>query len=279
MSSWWHRLIARLGQSHTGPSIPDGLWDSTLAHHAFLRERDPADLHALRQLSAQFLRRKRFHGVHGLQITDEMAVSIAAQACLPVLRLGLHWYDDFEGIVVHPEAMMASREVQDEDGVVHHYQEELSGEAMPGGPVTLSWPDVQAASVSDGYNVVIHEFVHKLDMRNGEADGCPPLRSRDMALRWQTVMQEAYRDFREALSMAQRFGGPEPWLDPYAATAPAEFFAVTSEAYFVNRQRFALEWPALLELFDTFFGGMDIDASPQPDTGASGQAISRRPHP
>ena len=255
LAGWWHRLTTRLGAAATSPAIPQALWDATLARHPFLAARDAADLQQLRLLSAQFLGSKRFSGAHGLQITDEIAVAIAAQACLPVLKLGLHWYDDFSGILVHPDAMLAPREVHDEIGVVHHYQEELSGEAMVGGPVTLSWRDVQEASTEDGYNLVIHEFVHKLDMRDGQADGCPPMPSRAMARRWQTEMQAAYRDFKEALSMANRFGGPQPWLDPYAATDPAEFFAVSCEAYFVNRTRFGLEWPALLDLFDAYFLG------------------------
>ena len=73
------------------------------------------------------------------------------------------------------------------------------------------------------------------------------------ARRWPLVMQAAYDDFTEALSLAQRFGGPMPWLDPYAATAPAEFFAVSCEAYFVNPERFATDWPSLSQLFDEFF--------------------------
>ena len=255
LAGWWHRFTTRFGVAATSPAIPQELWNATLARHPFLAERNAADLQQLRLLSAQFLGSKQFSGAHGLQITDEMALAIAAQACLPVLKLGLHWYDDFSGIVVHPGAMLARREVHDDAGVVHHYQEQLSGEAMAGGPVTLSWRDVQEASIDDGYNVVIHEFVHKLDMRDGQADGCPPMPSRAMAQRWQTEMQATYRDFKEALSMANRFGGPQPWLDPYAATNPAEFFAVSCEAYFVNRTHFAQEWPALLDLFDAYFLG------------------------
>ena len=252
MTHWWQRL-KNLGR--TPAPIAQTLWDATLAQYPFLMERSQADIDALRQASAQFLRSKQFSGAHGLTITDEMALAIAAQACLPVLNLGLHWYDDFQGIVVHPGAMLARRELQDEAGVVHHYREELSGEAMPGGPVTLSWQDVQEACTQTGYNVVIHEFVHKLDMRDGSADGCPPLHSSAMARRWTGVMQAAFDDYTEALAKAQRFGGPTPWLDPYAATAPAEFFAVACEAYFVNRTRFALELPSLLALFDEFFTG------------------------
>lgn len=253
MSHWWQRLRDKLGPSAT--PIPQALWEVTLAQYPFLAERSAADQEALRLSCSQFLRSKQFSGAHGLQITDEMALAIAAQACLPVLKLGLHWYDDFLGIVVHPSAMVAPRQLHDEAGVVHNYLEELSGEAMPGGPVTLSWQDVQESSSQTGYNVVIHEFVHKLDMRDGVADGRPPLPSRELAQRWPLVMQAAYDDFAEALSLAERFGGSMPWLDPYAATAPAEFFAVACEAYFVNRSRFAKELPELLALFDEFFAG------------------------
>ncbi len=245
---WWHSL--RRSQPDR---IPEALWQSVLARWPFLAERAPDELQRLRALSNRFLDDKEFFGAQGLEVRDDMALAIAAQACLPVLHLGLHWYDDFKGIVVHPGAMLAPREVQDELGVVHHYHEELSGEAMPGGPVTLSWADVQEASGESGYNVVIHEFVHKLDMRDGVADGCPPLDSAALRQRWPATMQAAFEDFTEALERAERFGGEPPWLDPYAATAPAEFFAVACEAYFVNPARFAADFATLAELFDAFF--------------------------
>ena len=235
--------------------IPEALWQEVVQRYPFLSELSASELHKLRSLSSEFLAHKEFNGAHGLVITDDMALAIAAQACLPVLHLGLHWYEDFRGIVVHPGPMRAQRVVHDETGLVHHYTEELSGEAMDGGPVTLSWPDAQAPSPATGYCVVIHEFVHKMDMRHGPADGCPPLPSRALQRRWSSLMQTAYDDFSDRLAQAERFGGPQPWLDGYAATAPAEFFAVSCEAYFVNRPRFALEWPALLELFDAFFLG------------------------
>ena len=235
--------------------IPDALWQSTLQDFAFLPAEPPALARRLRTMSAEFLADKEFFGAHGLQVTDAMAVAIAAQACLPVLHLGLHWYDDFKGIVVHPGAMLARREVTDEAGVVHRYTEELSGEAMEMGPVTLSWADVAAAgeAAPEGYNVVIHEFVHKLDMRNGQADGCPPLPTRALRQRWQSTMQESYARFCTQVTMADRFGGPAPWLDAYAASAPAEFFAVASEAYFVNPGRFAESFPELVPLLNGFF--------------------------
>lgn len=238
-----------------GVAIPDALWQRTLQDFAFLPAEPPALARRLRTMSAEFLADKEFFGALGLQVTDEMAVAIAAQACLPVLHLGLHWYDDFKGIVVHPGAMLARREVTDAAGVVHRYTEELNGEAMEMGPVTLSWADVAAAgeAAPEGYNVVIHEFVHKLDMRNGQADGCPPLPTRALREQWQTTMQESYARFCTQVTMADRFGAQAPWLDAYAASAPAEFFAVASEAYFVNPGRFTESFPELVPLLNAFF--------------------------
>ena len=250
----WLQTLLGLDAAHPD-AIPEALWQATLHRYPFLARLPAADLQQLRGLVSQFLRHKEFTGTHGLEVTDEMAVAIAAQACLPVLHLDLRLYDDFKGIVLHPGAMLAQRKTQDAAGVVHHYREALLGEAMLGGPVTLSWQDVAAAghTAERGHNVVIHEFIHKIDMRDGAADGCPPLPSRAAHIAWHDTMQAAYSDFCERVSMAQRFGGETPWLDAYGATAPAEFFAVTGEAYLVNRERFTPEFPALTALFDQFF--------------------------
>ncbi|MDQ7747376.1 M90 family metallopeptidase [Hydrogenophaga pseudoflava] len=262
------------------PPVPAGLWATILNSHPFLAELSGPDRNHLRQLSGHFLMEKEFHGAHGLVITDAMALAIAAQACIPLLhirppsgRLASHpldalaWYDDFVGIVVQPGAALARRRVADASGVVHHYDEVLAGEAMDRGPVMLSWQEVRQApdAASTGSNVVIHEFVHKIDMRGmhagGSPDGAPALvaglwgtRSDAQAREhWRRAMTQAYDHFRESVSMAERFGAERPWLDSYAATDPAEFFAVTCEAYFVSRGRFAQEFPALLLLYDGFF--------------------------
>ena len=253
MLKWLHTLLGLPGGQPK--EIPDTLWLHTLERYPFLSLRPHAELLQLRTLASRFLGHKEFSGAHGLAVSDEMAVSIAAQACLPVLHLGLRWYDDFTGIVVHPGAMLARRKTIDSAGVVHHYQEALLGEAMHGGPVTLSWQDVAAsgALAGQGHNVVIHEFIHKIDMRDGAADGCPPLPSRKAYAAWHSAMQSAYDAFCEQVARAERFGGDAPWLDAYGATAPAEFFAVACEAYFVNRKRFTHDFSALTELFDWFF--------------------------
>ena len=250
------RLLTLLGLRRGAPAVlPEALWLPTLLRYPFLARRSVAELQQLRGMIVQFLKHKEFTGAHGLKVTDEMAVAIAAQACLPVLHLGLRWYDDFKGIVVHAGAMLASREKTDRAGVVHRYSEALLGEAMQGGPVTLSWQDVAAAGEAAdlGHNVVIHEFIHKIDMRDGMADGCPPLPSRKAHAAWHGVMQPAYDRFCEQVALASRFGGEAPWLDAYGATAPAEFFAVSCEAYFVNRSRFSQDFPDLTALFDQFF--------------------------
>ncbi|MFY8104942.1 MAG: zinc-dependent peptidase [Ramlibacter sp.] len=248
MFSWWR-------QRRAAPPLPQALWEAVLARYPFLAQRPEDEIAQLRALSARFLQDKEFHGAQGLVITDEIALSIAAQAVLPVLHLGLAWYDDFVGIVVHPDEVVARRTHVDDTGVVHGYDEVLAGEAMDQGPVMLSWHDVHEAGARahEGYNVVIHEFVHKLDMRDGQADGCPPLPSRAARRAWQDTLGREYEAFRERVIVAERFGGEPTWLDPYGAQAIDEFFAVACEGYFVQRERFTAEFPALTPLFDSFF--------------------------
>ncbi len=244
-----------LRRRRAAPEIPDALWQDVLARYPFLGAREPEELDKLRDLSARFLASKEFHGANGFVITDAVGLSIAAQAVLPVLNLGLDWYDDFVGIVVHPAEVLARRTVIDDDGVVHQYSEVLSGEAMEGGPVMMSWQDVEGAgnTAQVGYNVVIHEFIHKIDMRDGVPDACPPLPSAAARRHWLTVMQAQYESFREKVIIAERFGGEAPWLDSYGAESIDEFFAVACEAYFVNRDRFARDFEPLVTLLDGFF--------------------------
>jgi MtfA peptidase len=256
-------MFAWLRRRSPAPPIPDALWDGVLHRYAFIASRPHQDSARLRELASQFLATKEFHGARGFAVTDEVAVAIAAQAVLPVLHLGLAWYDDFVGIVVHADEVVAHRTVTDETGVVHDYAEVLSGEAMERGPVMLSWRDVEQAgeTAGAGYNVVIHEFIHKIDMRDGAPDGCPPLPSRAAREGWLQVMRAQYEAFREKAIIAERFGGEPTWLDPYGAVSIDEFFAVTCEAYFVNRERFAQEFAPLVRLFDGFFAGLSATRS------------------
>ncbi|WP_440111010.1 zinc-dependent peptidase [Acidovorax sp. BL-A-41-H1] len=261
----WRRVRATVAPV---PDISADLWLQTLRRYPFLAALSLPEQAKLRALSALFLDHKQFHGAHGLQVTDAMAIDIAAQACLPLLHLGeaskaLGWYDDFVTIVVHPAEAVARRQITDEAGVVHEHTQVLLGEAMERGPVMLSWEHVANATenTARGHNVVVHEFVHKLDMKSGDANGCPPLPAGFMGARtgraayeaWWNTWEPAYQDFRERVIMAERFGAERPWLDAYGATAQSEFFAVACEAYFVNRARFAQEFPALMPVLDAFF--------------------------
>jgi len=272
--SGWRRLLARWRHRHhpvtdCNAGLPDPLWQTVLSRHPYLHERPATQLHHLRRLCARFLADKEFHGTHGLTVTDAMALDVALQACLPLLHWGpdsLRWYDDFVGIVIHPHPVLARRELTDMAGVVHHYTEALSGEAMAGGPLMLVWPDVwgDGSEPGRGHSLVIHEFSHKLDMRHKrhdqDADGCPRLplgwlglSPSDATAHWRATLTESHAQFVRAVALAERFGAEPPWLDAYAATSMAEFFAVCCEAYFVNRPRFATEFPELLPLFDAFF--------------------------
>lgn len=249
--SWWRGLQARRESAALERrAIPDDLWKRTLVRYPFLQRRAPADAAELRRLTSLFLDRKEFSCTGGLRLTDAMAVAIAAQATLPVLRLGLDRYDCFVGIVVHPDAMVARRSLQDDDGVVHEYDETLAGEAMEGGPVTLSWPDVRRAghSAAQGYNVVIHEFAHVLDMASGAANGVPALPP-DLPLQlWQHTLSREYEVFMQRVDQGQ-----PTVLDPYGAHAEEEFFAVASESFFVDPLRMQQEHPDLYGVFCRFY--------------------------
>ena len=248
MRDWLKRK--RAARTLERRAIPDALWRLTLAHFPFLGRRSEADIALLREMSTLFLADKEFTGVDGLVVDDAMAVAIAAQACLPVLRLGLECYDGFVGIVVHADVVVAQREYTDEAGVVHAYEEELSGEAMHGGPVMLSWSDVDEAgeSAEVGYNVVIHEFAHVLDMRDGVADGIPPLSDRAARDAWERVLLDEYDAFCDRIDADE-----DTLLDPYAAQAPEEFFAVCAEAFFVAPHDLLAEHAGMYALLQGFF--------------------------
>lgn len=251
LTRWWRDLSRRRDERVVERrAIPDPLWQLTLARFPFLAARSADDQAELRKLATLFLARKEFTGAQGFVVTDEIAVAVAAQACLPILRLGLDAYDAFVGIVMHGDEVVARREVMDDDGIVHHYDETLAGEAMEGGPVMLSWRDVEDAgeSASWGYNVVVHEFAHVLDMRDGAADGVPLLPSREARERWIAVIDPAFAGFCERIDANEA-----TLLDPYGAQSVDEFFAVASEHFFVAPHDLISEVPAMYELLARYY--------------------------
>jgi hypothetical protein len=227
-------------------AIPDELWAQTIAGLPFLGDLTVDEQASLKLLAEQFLAEKEFSTAGGLELTDEICVAIAAQGCLPILHLGLAAYRDWVGIIVYPNEFVVPRHVQDEAGVVHEYADVLSGEAWQGGPLLVSWHDVQMAG--DGYNVVIHEFAHKLDMLNGEADGMPALHSGIGEAEWQRIFTAAYDDFCRRVDADE-----ETIIDPYASDSPAEFFAVLSESFFELPDVVHAEYPALYALLKRYY--------------------------
>jgi Mlc titration factor MtfA (ptsG expression regulator) len=230
--------------------IDDALWRRARGHLPFLRGLSGDEERRLKELAVVFLAEKQFSPVHGLALSEDDRIEIALQACLPILELGLDWYDGWVGIVVHPSDFKVRREQTGEDGVVHEWNDELAGESWPGGPVVLSWEalDDSGSVAAGGANVVIHEFAHKLDMLAGEADGVPPLPSRAARERWIEVFDAEFDRFCNAVD-----AGKETFLDPYAAEHEAEFFAVASEAFFESPNALRREYPRLYDLFKDFY--------------------------
>ena len=225
--------------------VSEAQWAATEARLPCLGHLDADDRARLRVMTREFLAEKEWASAGDLRLSPDMQLSIALQACLPVLNLGLDHYRGWVGIVVYPGDFVIPRQVVDEDGVVHEFDDEVMGEAWHGGPVLLSWFDDPEETA--GINVVIHEFAHKLDMRSGEADGTPPLHEGMSRKSWNAAMGAAFHDFRRRVD-----AGEDTALDPYAAELPTEFFAVSSEAFFEDPAMLRAEYPevyAQLRLF------------------------------
>ncbi|EIL92007.1 hypothetical protein UU7_11999 [Rhodanobacter spathiphylli B39] len=214
------RLVARR-------PIAEGLWRDALRRCGAARRLGASDQASLRVLVTLFLERKSLEPVEGLHLDDADRVLLATQACLPILKLGLDWYDGWHSIIVYPRAFSPQRERVDDAGVVHRSRDILAGEAWSRGPVILSWDDVQAIGRRPGHNVVVHEMAHKLDMLNGDADGFPPLHRRMDRRAWAQAFTSAWAQLTEA-----RHHGIELPIDPYGLESHAEFFAVLSEQFF-----------------------------------------------
>ncbi len=226
MSLFPRRHALRILRHHP---IADESWFGVTRRIDLVQALIPADRARLRELATLFLHAKSFTGVQGLTITDEIRVSVAAQACLEILNLESETFTGWIEIVVYPGAFRVAREAMDEDGVVHEEANALSGESWSRGPVILSWEDVCRDSFSPrpGRNVVIHEFAHKLDMLSGRANGMPPLHPDMPVADWTAALSEAFEHLRCNVEHHHR-----PHINAYAATNPAEFFAVICEYFF-----------------------------------------------
>jgi Mlc titration factor MtfA (ptsG expression regulator) len=231
-------------------AIPETLWQEALDALPFLAIYTEDEIKRLRERVVVFLSEKGIVGAAGFTVTPLMRVLIAMQACAPALWLDADCYDGWENVIVYPDEFIIAREFEDEAGVVHRHREQLAGESMPGGPVVLSWSDVEAGADWDsaGMNLVIHEFAHKLDMHNGDANGCPPLPADMRPDDWQRTMKIAYEHFRARVESEQ-----DTAIDPYAAESPAEFFAVLSEVFFAEPALLLREYADVYDLLRRYY--------------------------
>lgn len=229
-----HKLHGETWQAVTDLPLFDGL--------------DADERARLRELALRLLGDKAFSGAGGIAVDDGMATAIAAFAALPVLNIGYGGYAGWREIVVYPGEFIHDGEHMDEDGIVHHVRDVRSGEVMQGGPMVLSWEDVEHSGQGEGFNVVIHEFAHKLDMKNGAANGQPPLHSGMSPAEWAREFQSAYDDLCRRVDR-----GEDTRIDPYATENPAEFFAVFTEYFFEAPDMLKQEYPVVYGLLVRFF--------------------------
>ncbi len=209
--------------------IPHPIWQRVTRRVLLLKGLDAVQMAHLREMTTWFLAHKSITGAQGLEVTPSMKVTVAAQACLLVLNLGVEYYDGWVEVILYPGAFRVNHAQQDSFGLVHNEASVLSGESWLRGPAILSWADVERDSYQHhaGHNVVLHEFAHKLDGINGVANGTPPLRRGMSRKDWAETMSSAYDILR-----LQVAAGESAFINPYAATNPAEFFAVLSEYFF-----------------------------------------------
>lgn len=244
---WWRRRQRR--QRAQAP-FPES-WSSLLQARLPLYGMLPADLRRqLQALIRNFIAEKQFVGCAGLQVDDEIRLSIAAQAGLLLLNRDTDLYSEVQSILVYPDQFFAEHRVRDAAGVLSDERRLLSGESWEQGRVIVSWRDVTegAAYADDGYNVVLHEFAHALDHEAGDANGMPVLHADMNADRWQQVFTDAYERL-----CAQVDAGGHPVIDPYGAESPAEFFAVATETFFELPQALRHSEPALYEQLQGYY--------------------------
>jgi len=244
--SWfgrWRR--ARILKRH---AIPFADFEAVLARLPILHRLDASERVRLREAASLFIHDKAFSAAGGAEVDDDIQLAIALQACLLTLNLGENSYRGWSEIILYPDEFLRPHEEMDEAGVVHRSRDILAGESWHGGPLVLSLTDVAASGQADGVNVVLHEFAHKLDMLNGDANGFPPLHRSMDAAAWARDFSTAYADLSARVD-----AGEDTAIDPYATASPAEFFAVLTEVFFETPHLLDTEYPAVYRQLQQFY--------------------------
>jgi Mlc titration factor MtfA (ptsG expression regulator) len=240
--NWLNRRVIRRS------AIAPEQWSNAFASLPLLKGLTADELKTLQELAILFLHHKVFEGAAGLEVTEDMQLIIALQACLPILKLGWGGYDNWVTVIVYPAGFAPERVVRDEYGVEHFVQSHLSGEAWYRGPVILSWEDTEDAGIIDGHNLLIHEFAHKLDMQSGYANGCPLLHEGMSPQAWKDALTAGYEDLQNKCKHGDGIG-----IDCYATSSPAEYFAVLSEVFFERPGIITSHYPDVYEQLRQYY--------------------------
>ena len=245
--SWWKNRRRRKILDGPFPLAWEAALHEGVRHDLVLSEADRAKL---RQAVRIIIAEKDWEGCRGLEMTDEIRVVIAAQAAILVLGMDDFYFENVQTILVYPNAFVVTEVKGLAGGVTLHEEADHLGEAHSRGPVILAWAEVRENARQPGYgqNLVFHEFAHQLDILNGGFDGTPDLPTTDLQQRWTKIMDHEYR----RLQRAER-KGRETLLDPYGASDPAEFFAVSTECFFDAPQAMRDEYPELYALFREYY--------------------------
>lgn len=245
--------LSRLRETLQPPErIGDEDWHRLIASSALFGTLEADRLRELRALTERFLAHKRFSAAGGHVLDDAQCLAIAALAVLPVLELGFDALTGWREVIVYPGEFRVRREYHDEaSGVVTEGEETLIGEAWERGPLIVSWADVAAdlERPFEGFNVVVHEIAHKLDLLDGAMNGVPALPASLPRREWIATMQAAYDDLVATLE-----SGEEPAIDPYAGESAEEFFAVVSELHFSDPALLGEASPAVADLLRRYYG-------------------------
>lgn len=238
---WWQRQrLWRENRKLQRLAISQAQWHAALGDWAVYQRYSRQQQQRIHELALRLLLRKHLVAVDGVLLDDRLRLRIAGMAVVPVLELGLEWYERWQTLILYEGPFIAEHSWEDEYGIVHQEAGARSGEAWECGPVVLSLEDVLASGQSDGYNVVIHELAHTLDMRDGSANGAPPLHSGMDPSAWKHDLSAAWDD----LAHSADCGKPLP-IDSYGLEDPAEFFAVLSETFFESPGSLQSAWPAV----------------------------------
>ncbi|MBT8070882.1 MAG: zinc-dependent peptidase [Xanthomonadales bacterium] len=204
----------------------------------------------LRKLIKQFLHQKHFSGASGLEITDEIRVTIAAEACMLLLNRRTGVYPSLRYIIVYPSAFVVDRPQGGADGIVSEGRKGLLGESWSNGKVILAWDNVLhgASNFVDGQNVVLHEFAHQLDSETGSTNGAPFLAGNNCLRTWAATLSGEFEELQR-----DAWRGKRSLIDHYGATNPAEFFAVATETFFEKPRQMAKHHRELFEVLQCYY--------------------------